>query len=98
MGYLLKGPLSIETLWRSLISLSDHRKNGQCLVDPSADEGAEPWELWRQQFSGQCDSAYHVYTRATFWSHVCIGPATSAEVGRGVGCPRNYVSEISSPS
>jgi len=37
-------------------------------------------------------------TRATFWSHVCNGPATNAEVGRGVGCSRKFVSEISSPS
>jgi len=98
VGYLLKGPFSIGTLWRFLIGPPDHRQSGQCLLDPRANEGAEPWELLRQQFAGLRDSAHHVGTRATFWSHVCNGPATNAEVGRGVGSSRKFVSEISSPS
>jgi len=52
----------------------------------------------RDQFAGLRDSARHVGTRTTFWSHVCNGPATNAEVGRGVGCPRKFDSEISRPS
>jgi len=54
------GPFSIETHWRSLIGLPDHRQSGKCLVDPRANEGAEPWELSRQQFAGLHDSAHHV--------------------------------------
>jgi len=98
MGYLLKGPFPIETLWRSLIGPPDHQQSGQCLLDPRANEGAEPWELLRQQYAGLRDSAHHVGTRATFWSHVRNGPATNAEVGRGAGCSRKFVSKISSPS
>jgi len=54
--------------------------------------------ILRQQFASLRDSAHHVGTRATFWSHVCNGPATNAKVGSGVGCPRKFVSDISSPS
>jgi len=98
VGYLLKGPFSKDTLWRFLIGPSIHRQSGQCLLHPRANEGAEPWELLRQQFAGLRDSAHHVGTRATFWSHICNGPATNAEVGRGVDCSRKFVSQISSPS
>jgi len=42
VGYLLKGPFSIETLWRSLICPPDHRRSGQCLPDSRAIKGAEP--------------------------------------------------------
>ena len=98
VGYLLKGPFSIETLWRFLIGPPDHRQSVQCLLDTRANEGAEPWDLLRQQFAGLRDFAHLVRTRAIFSSHVCNGPATSAEVGRGVGCSQKFVSEISSPS
>jgi len=54
--------------------------------------------ILRHRYACLRDSAHHVGTRAKFWDHFCNGPATNAEVGRGVGCPRKFVSEISSTS
>lgn len=98
LGYLLEGPFSIDILWRFLIGRPDDRPSGQCLADTRSNEGAVPRELSKHQFSGMRDSAHHVLTRETFWSHVCNGPAPNTEVGRTIGCPGTPVSEISRPA
>jgi len=63
-----------------------------------SNEGAVPRELSKHQFSGMRDSAHHVLTWETFWSHVCNGPAPNTEVGSTIGCPGISASEISSPA
>jgi len=98
LGYMLEGPFSIDILWRCLIGPPDDRPSGQFLADPRSNEGAVQRELSKHQFPCMRDSAHHVLTRETFWSHVCDGPAPNTEVGRTIGCPGTSVSEISSPA